>query len=1034
MDVLAQEVHFSNLSLKDGLSQNTVTSLLQDENDFIWIGTNDGLNRYDGREFMVFSGQKGASDSLSGEVVTTLYQDGKGWIWVGTNFGLNRLNPETFEIKSYTQWFEDSLSISSNSIRCIAEDNDGNLWVGTANGLNRMESDGSFTRYKLSETDESSLPGKEVKDILVDSTGKLWVATDGGLGRFLPESDSFIRYRYNYDDRSTISSNNVLCLAEGSGGLIYVGTRNGLNILDTRNEKFKRIFKDSPVRNLLCSDIILCILIDDKGYIWLGTPSGLTKLSPDGRNSSNYRQKAGDINSLPNDYILSLMSDESGMIWIGTQSAGLATLNMEVPLFNSVTYSGSRGFEPERNRIYGFTALYDSLIWIATGNGIHMFEPYSGRSLFSNKLENHPINESEYAALDVELSGDSILWIATAESGLWQYRIERDELSKFTVNSEIPNGISANRINDILCGPKGMLWAGTSDGGLNCLNPKTGKFEVYRFDGEDPNSLKDNNVISLAGDWSGKIWLGTGNAGAYLLDPDTDEFILHCHQNSNTHPLPGNTVNCIYTDTDGVVWFGMGGGGLVKLDQKTDSFEVFDSSDGLANDVVLGITSDSYGVLWLSTNAGLSTFNPNTRNFRNYTEQAVLGRNVFLQGSCFRSNDGLIFFGGANGFDFFNSFGIRANDYSPETVIVGVDLFGESGSDSVSTNYDVVGDTLIISREFSGVALEFSALSFLQPEKNQFAYRIEGIVDEWQYIGNRRYVSLSALDPGTYLFEVLGSNNDGVWSQEPDRLILIVEAAFWEKPLFKVGVILLVLVLLYLGYRYQINAEQARSRSLEIAVEERTREIAKERDTNAMLLREIHHRVKNNLQVIVSLLNLQSIYIKDSKMTGVLSEIQNRIRSMSLIHQKMYKTKNLASINLHEYIEDLSKNLLETYRIRQNVELEVDVSVDKFNSDTLTPLGLFINEIISNSLKHAFKESQEGKITVKLHSMDGGKYLLEIGDNGSGFSEDFNDTDDSFGTELIEALSEQLNGEMEVHSDSGGTFYRLIFEDIGEQD
>jgi len=1033
-DLSGQQVQFSNISLKDGLSQNTVTALLQDDDDFIWIGTNDGLNRYDGRNFLVFRGDKGEKDSLSGNTITALYQDREGLIWVGTNFGLNRVDPNSFKIKSYTQWFEDSLSLSSNAIRCITEDAEGNLWVGTTNGLNRMEGDETFRRYKIDENDDSSLPGREVKDILVDDDGTLWVATEGGLGQFLPSENAFKRYRYRYDDESTISNNNVICLEQGGDGLIRVGTRNGLNLFDPGRETFRRLYKDTPIRNFLCSNIIQTILVDPKGYTWVGTPAGLSSIAPDFSGATNYRQESNDINSLPNDHILSLMVDESGMIWIGTQSAGLATLNTEVPRFNSITYSGVRGFDPERNRVHGFADAEESLLWVATGNGVHQFDPGTGRSVFKSSARNHPMNETGYAALDIESSGDSMLWVATLENGLWQYRIAEDELIKHTVNSENPNGISANRINDVLIDSEGFVWAGTSDGGLNCYNPKVDKFKVYRYDGERSGSLRDNNVITLAEAHSGGIWLGTGNGGAYLLDPKKDEFIVHCHTRSKTHPIPGNTINCIYTDPEGIVWMGLGGDGLVKYNPAGESIEVFDTEEGMANDVILSITSDRFGVLWLSTNAGLSAFNTVTNTFRNYTEQAVLGRNVFLQGSVYRSKEGLIYFGGTNGFDFFNSVGIIKNDFVPETAIVGVKLLRKRGSDTLKTDFDLVGDTVILTRDFSGIALEFSSLSYRQPEKNRFAYRIQGIVDEWQYIGNRRYVSFSALDPGTYLFEVIGSNNDGVWSEEPDRLVLRVEAAFWEKAIFKVLVVMAFLLVVFLIYRYRINAEQERRKTLEVAVDQRTREIAKERDTNAMLLREIHHRVKNNLQVIVSLLNLQSIYIRDSKMIGVLSEIQNRIRSMSLIHQKMYKTKNLATINLAEYIEDLSRNLLDTYRIRQKVDLDVDVSVDKFNSDTLTPLGLFINEIISNSLKHAFKNDREGKITVKLHSVNNGRYLLEIGDNGVGLPDDIDEKDDTFGTELIGALSEQLNGELEVSSDSTGTRYRLEFEDVGESD
>jgi two-component sensor histidine kinase/ligand-binding sensor domain-containing protein len=1032
--LLGQAVQFSSLSLKDGLSQNTVTALLQDREGFIWVGTRDGLNRYDGRNFLVFRGDRNATNRLSGNTITALYQDSRGFLWVGTNFGLNKLDPETFEVESFNHWFEDSLSLSSNTVRCIAEDAEGNLWVGTSNGLNRMTSEHEFKRYKIDEEDDKSLPGKEVQSLLVDKTGNLWVATEGGLGLFQPQEDAFLRFRYEYDDKKTISHNNVLALAEGADEhTIWVGTRNGLNRLDTETYEFERFFKNAPRPNFLSSDIIRSLLVDGDN-IWVGTPNGLNRINPQTLRSSIYRHGNNELNSLPNDFILSMMVDTSGMIWIGTQSAGIATLNLEVPLFQTVTNSGSRGFEPERNRIYGFDCSADSLLWVATGMGIYLFNPRTEERIFDLPPRNHPINTPDFTALDILAAGDTILWIATERSGLWKYEIESDELTKFTVDSENPDGISSNRVNDILLDEKGCIWIGTSGGGVNRYDLSSGEFKAYRFDGEDPTSIRDNNIISLALDSEGRIWIGTGNAGAYLLDPTTDEFLIHLHEESKEHPLPHNTVNAIYLDPEGVVWVGTGGGGLARFDRAADSLAVYNRSSGLGNDFVYGISSDRFENIWLSTNAGLSAFNTRTNTFRNYTEEAVLSRNVFIQGSCFRSSNGIIYFGGANGFDFFNSFEIKENTYVPKVAIVNVDLLGDEAADTLGGRYQPINDTVVVPAGMAGVTFEFSSLSYKQPEKNQFAYRLPGVVDEWEYIGTRRYVSFSSIKPGNYVFEVLGSNNDGVWSAEPTSVAVIVKPTLSETLAFRILIALAVIGSLFAFYRYQTSREKARRRTLEKTVAERTKEIAKERDTNAMLLREVHHRVKNNLQVIVSLLNLQSIYIKDRAMIGVLSEIQNRIRSMSMIHQKMYKTENLASLNLREYIEDLSKNLIDTYRVQQRVELDVEVTVDDFSSDTLTPLGLFINEVISNSLKHAFKKDREGKITVKLHSRDGNKYRLEIGDNGIGFSNDPDEQTDSFGTELIGALTEQLNGELEVKSGPEGTYYKLDFEDIGRED
>ena len=1030
--LVGQSVHFNTISLKEGLSQNTVTAMIQDDRGYVWMGTKDGLNRFDGYDFIVFRNSKGDSTTISSNSITSLYQDTDGILWVGTTFGLNRFDPKTFHTESFFHWFEDSLTISSNSIKCIGQDAEGNIWVGTDNGLNRLnDEDGSFTRYEITEGDSTSLPGKEARDILLDDLGALWIATEGGLASYNSFSDSFKRYRYKFDDDNSLSNNNIFSLEKGDQNTVWIGTRQGLNELNTDSMSFRRFYTNQPKQEFLSSYIIRSLLYDDNGDLWVGTPSGLNKLYDNGENSIVYRYGENELNSLPNDYILSLLLDRSGVIWVGTQSAGVATLDREAPQFNSVTYSNLNGYEPEQNRIYGFSEAGDTAIWVATGMGINLYDIYADESVFNLKSKNHPINRDDCTALAVKELNDSMLYIGTAEKGLWQYNMVRDELKIFEIDSDDSLSLTSNKITKIANDQSGNLWLGSAGGGLIFFNTKTEKFESFRFDGGNPNSIRDNNVISLDLDKNGLLYAGTGNAGLYILDTKSKQFIARYHDKSSDYQIPDNSINSIMLDNDGILWLGTNGEGLVRINRDTDSVVVYNRADGLANQVIHGITKDVFGIIWLSTNAGLTAFNEETQTFRNYTEEVVLGKNTFLQGSFFRDGVGVIYFGGANGFDYFNSIGLRENDYRPSVSIVGYNLYTAEGSDTLQEMIYSVDDTLTINSDYTGVAFTFSALSFKQPEKNQYAYRLLGVFDEWQYSGTRRYVSFSTVTPGTYTFEVIASNNDGLWSKEPARVTLVVEASVWETTWFRIAMVFAVLAILFLINRYQIESEKARRKVLEHSVSIRTKEIAKERDTNVVLLREVHHRVKNNLQIIVSLLSLQSNYIKDKSMLDVFSEIQNRVRSMSLIHQKMYKTKNLASVNLKEYLDDLAQNLLDTYRVGQSVNLSVDISVDNFSADTLTPLGLIINEIFSNSLKYAFPNGEEGTITVSLHQIAPGKFQLIIGDNGVGFPDDFEEEKDSFGSELIEALTEQLNGTLKIRDDLKGAFYQLDFEDVG---
>ncbi len=1017
------------------MSQASVTCIMQDRDGFIWVGTQDGLSRYDGYSFATIRNNAGDSSSISSNAITALHQDASGHIWVGTNFGLNKLNPNTFKSQSYYHWFEDKAALSSNKITAITEDHIGRLWIGTENGLNLLASEsGRFVRFTIQANDSTSLSSNFINDLLVDNQNNLWVATTGGLNRFNGSSNTFTRYRQKYEDDNSLSDNDVLSLIEDKDGILWIGTRNGLNKFNPEVEIFSRYYKDIPKPGLLSSNIISSLLIDRKGDLWVGTPSGLNRFYTKVDESTVYRSESNESNTLPSDYIRCLMADRSGMIWIGTQSAGIATLNQEVPQFSSISYPGVLGYEPEQNQVYSFCQVDSQMVYLGTGNGIAGFNPDSASTMFFSEIKNHPLASIIVPVRDMTLHSDSVLWIATSGMGLLAYHLPSGKIREYSVNPLDTKGISSNSINCLLPAANGDLWVGTLGGGLCKYRKDTDDFYTFRFDGENPKSLRDNNVFCLIFDADSTLWVGTSNAGLYSLNPDTENLNQFKAGDISQGHLGSNTINSLHLDRKDQLWVATAGGGLGMLEPGANEFVTFTQSEGLANDVVLAITSDGIGNLWFSTNGGVTGFNYKTETFRNYNEQDVLGKNTFYAGSTYHDRSGRIYFGGANGFDFFFAEGLRENDFLPPLRITGIQLLEE---DARSKPIDLalqVRDTLYLDQNHSGFTIEFAALNFKQPDKNQYAYRLRGLFSKWRYTGNRRFATFTNLSPGIYHFEVIGSNNDGLWNEDPVGVTIIVNPAIWETAWFRAAALLLFVFILFAIYRLRTRVEKKRRFGLENAVIQRTKEIARERDTNAVLIREVHHRVKNNLQIIVSLLNLQSRYITDTTLTGVFNEIQNRVRSMSLIHQKMYQSKDLSSVNIEEYITDLSESLLNTYRLAQKVTLDVQVDVNRFKSDTLTPLGLIINEVISNALKYAFQEDREGKIFVRLSRLDAKKFRLLIGDDGVGIAEGLASEDsESFGTELIGALTEQLNGTITRLDDRPGTVYQIDFEDVEEQ-
>ncbi len=1022
-----QVLQFNNISIKDGLSQGTVSCILQDNEGFIWLGTRDGLNRYDGVSFVNLKNNPLDSNSISSNSIIALHQDLSGNIWVGTSMGLNRLNPKTLDAKNYFHWFEDEHSLSSNKITAIITDAKGRLWVGTENGLNALVPEsGTFERFSIQADDSSSLSNNHITALLALPNGRICVGTMGGMNIFDPERNTFKRYVHGFTSDKGISNNEVTCIAPSSDDRIWVGTRQGLNQFDPENNSFAHYFKDQPIKDFLPSSVIRALTYDNEGNLYIGTSLGLAAINSEKLEPTPAFNKS----VISNMHVRSLLVDNSGLVWVGSQSVGVSTINFNALQFLSVYYSSDVDDNIDRNQIYTFAQLDSNCVFVGTASGLNTFDPVSRTASSAFDVQGHPLREfnREVRALNV---GNNKLWIGTKNEGLVAYDIARRTVKTYNIDPQNPHSISSNKITSLLNHQGGNVWIGTLGGGLCYFDAKTERFSNYRFDITE-GGLRENNITCLEYDTEGTLWVGTGQSGLYrLLDIATGTFERFPVGSEEKGMLDSPVINDLHLDESGRMWIATSGGGIALWRPEVELFQTFNEADGLANNVVLSITSDLAGNLWISTNSGLSSFSIATQTFRNYFEDEVLSQNTFNAGSSYRDQENRIYFGGSNGFDYLHSGRIGENSFIPNIVITGCMLLNENVNRKKNAGSSFAIDTLILKHDHPGFTIEFAALNYRQPEKNQYAYRLLGLFDNWRYIKNRHFATFSNLLPGTYTFEVIGSNNDGLWNYRPAIVVVIVKPSFWQMWESKLLLAVLVVLCFYGIYRAKLRGERRRRLALQRAVADRTREIARERDINETLLREVHHRVKNNLQIIVSLLNLQSRFIKDRSLLEVFNEIQNRVRSMSLIHQKMYQSKDLSTLNITGYIDDLSNNLISAYSLTGRIKLDVKVKVDRLTSDTLTPLGLIINEVISNSLKYAFSEDQEGLIIVRLERLESGKLEMLIGDNGSGLPDDFDFTsEDSFGMELILALTEQLSGTIIHRSDLPGAIYQIDFEEI----
>lgn len=1013
-----RDVEFEHIGLRDGLSQVSAYSIFEDHLGFIWIGTDDGLNRFDGYDFMIFQNSPQNARSLSNNSVNDIFEDADQNLWIGTDRGLNLLDRRKGDFTSFQFDFHDERSISSSTVWCMAKDEKGTLWVGTANGLNRFEEkDSSFTRYQLAYDRHGTLSNNNINCLLSDPLGNLWVGTNQGLNLWQPEEESFLRFSVPGDE--TLYGQAILSMAFSPDSSLYVGTNQGLFCMKDGELVQESITfpKEISVHELL---------LDQKKTLWIGTEEGLYQLS-DGRRTPILHRHDEDIDrSLSGDRVTSLIEDRSGILWIGTFSAGV-----------NIHYDEQRRFYHYDRRDMGSTVFPSDHVrcleeispghyWIGTTNGLG-----SLAEVFVND-ELLPSIPAEVRFQDVECirQRDSLVVIGTHQNGLSIVDLRTGDILKLEKGLGT-EGLSDSRISDIEF-IDDLIWVGTRGGGVNIIDKDGNRKALLSFDPASKNSLRDNRITCLTPEGNNAMWIGTSSAGVQRYDLSSNTFENFRMGADSTTSLSNDKILCMAYQ-NAILWIGTRGGGLNKLDLISGKITVYATEDGLSNNVVSNILPDGQGRIWCTTNKGISVLEIANGSFVNYNDLDGVGNQAFNPGAAIMTTSKEIFFGGLQGMDVVSFEDIQLNTLLPPVFFTEIEAFNERDN-SYDKRYSrsFIGQvvTLDLPPQISLVTIGFTALNYRTPEKNRFQYRLIGASEDWTYIDDRRYVTFSSLPPGNYTLEVKAANNDGLWSETPGRLNLIIEPSFFQTWIFKIIIVLFISIMVYLYSRFRLSRVKKVNRLLEERVKVRTKQIAKERDEKAVLLQEIHHRVKNNLQIVNSLLRLQSHYVKDEEALWALDESQNRVMSMAMIHERMYKTENLANINIRDYITDLCRDIARTYDLSDSVELNLDIQVEKLNLDTLTPLGLIINEITSNAMKYAFPDGKKGRFTVSLAKLQENRFKLTIGDDGIGIPIDLTDSaHDSLGTTLMESLSEQLNGKLE-RMEGNGTMYQLIFEQI----
>lgn len=971
---LAQQYNFKSFSLEDGLSQSEVNCVFQDSRGYIWAGTSGGgLCRFDGKEFTSYETENG----LAGQIITDIKEDQQGNLWISSTWGgISKFDGKVFTIYDHTRGLPDNYTSSV----LIAKN--GRVYVGTGDGLCILENN----RFK--KINQSVKEKLVITDLAQDNDGKIWIASTAGLFTLEFNSISSPVNAVKENIRSmALDKDNTLNILLGSNKLLLQKIQ--------KNGSLKTAVDITNTLPALQDDKYFGVYIDNLNRRWISTfESGV--LCEEKSGYFHYNLK----NGLPSQRIIAVYQDNTGCIWFGSRGSGLIK-------FKDRSFTYFDDFEGLNNgEVFSLQPDSSGNIWIGTHmSGLYKFD---GKKITSYK--NEPLlNKFNVRSICI-LKNKKILIGGSRGVRIFDGK-------KFSLLPGIPDEprVKASAIYE---DKNGDIWIGTFGQGL-FLYRKGKLTQLTKF-----NEGHTMNVYSIC-ETKNSLLIGTGE-GIYVADEGT------FRGQSLRDNLCNYFIGSMTTDHIGRVWIGTD-----KCISMWDGkkFTNFGIDDGFSSGTVYSVICDNQGNLWVGTNKGIDkvTFNKDGSilHIKNYGfNEGFKGVECNSRSVC-KDRNGDLYFGTIKGvikfspreelpqFKFISkvqieSFKINFNDYTDST------------RDYISYWYRLPKNPKI-AHDIERISFAYSAINPAAPAKMKYSFMLEGYDTQWSPWVPNTTASYSNLSPGNYTFKVKALSNHKIESNIVE-FPLIVKTPFYLNFWF---IICSIIILIYIYYLFD-NFRKAKAtkdlEELEKVISERTYEIQKQSEEKEILLKEIHHRVKNNLQVINSLINIQSSYVEDEKALSIFEECKNRIRTIALIHEKLYKSNDFKKINFNDYIVLLIQDLVKTYNVDKEIELKTDLQIEYFNLNTLVPLGLLLNEIVSNSLKYAFENIEKGVITITLLEKGYNQFEMVIGDNGKGYEGEPNKPNKAtLGLELIKILTDQLDGNI-IKLNIPGTVYKLDFK------
>ena len=1028
------EYTFKQLTDADGLSQSTIFTTIQDKDGYLWLGTVDGLNRYDGYEFRIFENDPSDSTTISDNFISTIFQDSDGYIWVGTINGyLNRFDNQTEIFKRFyindfftnirnpeNNFYDYPLAFSRdqiNTLTTITEDKDGYLWIGTwGNGIIKFDRKNETGIHIYNKPDNpNSLGSNRILDILSDKEGNLWIATFGaGIDKLVKDysgtknsNSEFLHYTSQGNIENALSDDKVITLFEDKIGNLWIGTfYGGLNKLDVINKyyspdnaKFITYVNKRNDSNSISNNTVMAIDQDFDKYLWIGTfGGGIDRFDIDTEMFVNFSRNSSQNNQFPDVEILSLFIDRSGILWVGSHlGEGVTKVQKDISNFEIINRQSTGNLKLNDDVVWSLIKDREDNLWVGTyRGGINILNFKSKQTKILKSLpQRNSISDNHIRSFAQDKFGN--IWIGTYSGGLNRISHNSQKIDVFKNEPGNINSLSANQVLDIFIESENVIWVATFGGGLNKLSfskNSSGEpdFKVLKHVPSDPLSVSDDRVYSLLKDSKGNFWVGTYGGGLNKLNQKTFEFESYLHNPENLKSISSNKVLCIIESSKKELWLGTSGGGLNKFDRESKSFKTYSLAQGLTSTVIYGILEDNNHNLWLSTDDGIFLFNTSTERFTQFGIEDGAQSLEFSGGAYFKDSKGIMYFGGINGFNYFNPDSIVINSYLPPIVISSIKILDEKFKGNP--------DELILSHDQNFISFEFSSLDFSAPNRNKYSYILEGFQKFWTSTeGAKRSATYTNLPAGEFTFLVKGTNSDGIWNENAASIKIIINPPFWQTWWFATLAIIIIAFFIYYLSTIRIKNQ--------LEIEKLKLKIASD----------LHDNIGSGLTEISILSELaeRNEDYTNSNINKELQKISNTARYLVDSMSDIVWVVNPQRDSLHDLIVKLKDSYNEffnsigiSFQVK-NVEKSDDI---KLPMEYKQNLLLMFREAINNAIKHSVCK----KIILEAFFKND---LIEIvlQDDGVGFdSEQINYGN---GIKNMKDRAKKLKGNIKLESEIG---------------